>query len=154
MVRWFQVIRLPLVTLLLLTGMGLGARLYAQDAVIKELLRLEDVWGTAEAAKDGETVGRLLTEDFVMVGPDGSMTAKAKYIEYIRTNKDEYISAGDTDRKVRVYGNAAVVTGLWTQTVKSGSGQTTSRYRWTCVWIKQDDGRWLCVTAQTVLSTI
>jgi uncharacterized protein (TIGR02246 family) len=143
-----------LAVLLLVTATSTASRVYAQDATTKELLRLEDVWGKAEAAKDGDAVGRLLAEDFVIVGPDGSMTAKAKYIESIKTNKDQYISAGDTDRKVRVYGSAAVVTGLWTQTVKSGRGQTTTRYRWTCVWIKQADGRWLCVTAQTVLSTV
>ena len=142
--------RTVLAVLLVVVAIGAGARVYAQDAVTKELLRLEDVWGAAEAAKDGDTVGRLLAEDFVIVGPDGSMTAKAKYIEWIKANKDEFISAGDTDRKVRVYGNAAVVTGLWTQTVKGGSGTVTSRYRWTCVWIKQADGRWLSVAVQTV----
>jgi len=151
MIRHIQIFRSMLVVLILVAATGAGVRVYAQDAITKELLRLEDAWGKAEAAKDGDTVGRLLTEDFVFTMPDGTMPGKAKYIELINTSQTEYISAGDTDRKVRVYGSAAVVTGLWTETVKTERGNTTSRYRWTAVWIKQADGRWLCVAAQTVL---
>jgi len=130
-----------------------GVREVSQVEVTQELLGLEDVWGKAEVAKDGATVGQLLSEDFVNTAPDGTMIGKAQYIEQISTNKDEYVSAGDTDRVVRVYGNAAVVTGLWTQTVKTERGNVTSKYRWTCVWIRQADGRWLCVSNQAVLAS-
>ena len=150
MIRRFRLFDSIPVALLLLAGSGASAELTAQDAVITELLRLEDAWGTAEAAKDGDAVGRLLTEDFVITLPDGTMPGKATYIETIKSNMVEYVSAGDTERKVRVYGDAAVVTGLWTETVKSGNGTTTSRYRWTCVWIKQPDGRWLCGSARSM----
>jgi len=152
MIQRIQTFRAMFAVLILVVGTSCGARLFAQDAVTKELLRLEDVWGKAEAAKDGATVGRLLSEDFVITLPDGTMPDKAKYIELINTSQTEYISAGDTDRKVRVYGSAAVVTGLWTETVRTERGNTTSRYRWTALWIKQADARWLCVAGQSALS--
>lgn len=82
--------------------------------------------------------------------PDGGVTNKADYVRSVTANTEAYVSGEDTDRRVRVYGSAAVDTGLWTQTLKTESGTATSRYRWTSVWIKQKDGRWLCVTMQTV----
>jgi ketosteroid isomerase-like protein len=134
----------------LLAGTALAAPLRAEDAVTQELHRLEDAWGKAEMAKDGDALGRLLAEDFVAIGPDGATASKAEYVASIKANKETYVSGEDTDRKVRVYGNAAVDTGLWTETLKEGNDVVSSRYRWTSVWIKQADGRWLCVTMQTL----
>ena len=142
--------RSVVVLLGVLAGTALPAQPRAQDAVTKELLRLEDAWGKAEIAKDGDALGQLLAEDYVGIGPDGGTANKADYVASIKANEDTYVSGEDTDRMVRVYGNTAVDTGLWTETLKKGDGTVTSRYRWTSVWIKQADGRWLCVTMQAV----
>src|SRR5512135_1975765 len=150
MIRPVAAFRSVVVLLGVLAATALTAPLRAQDAVTKELLRLEDAWGKAEMAKDGDALGRLLAEDYVGIGPDGGVTNKADYVASIKASKETYVSGKDTDRRVRVYGNAAVDTGLWTETLKTGSGTATSRYRWTSVWIRQVDGRWLCVTMQTV----
>jgi ketosteroid isomerase-like protein len=129
---------------------GCPPLLHAQDAVTQELLRLEDAWGKAELAKDADALGRLLAEDFLATGADGTVKDKLHYLDEIRSNPGEYVSGQDSDLKVRIYGNTAVDTGLWTETVTVGSGMQTERYRWTSVWIRQADGKWLCVTMQTV----
>jgi len=85
------------------------------------------------------------------IGSSGGMLNKADYVRSIRANTQTYVSGEDTDLKVRVHGNVAVDTGLWTETLRTGTGTVTSRYRWTSVWSRRPDGRGLCVSLQTAL---
>lgn len=134
----------------LMAALGFASQLHAQEATIRELERLEDLWGKAEVAKDSATLGQLLAEDFMSIGADGAISDRAHYLADIKANTQDYVSAADSDRKVRIYGDTAVDTGLWTETVKSAKGPQTNRYRWTSVWIRQPDHHWLCVTLQAV----
>ena len=122
--------------------------LWAQDAVARQLMRFEDQWGAASLRRDGATIGRMLADDFTFVRPDGSSADKAKTVADVNGDTGQYVSGKNTDYKVNVYGNAAVITGLWTVTSKTGKGIVTRRIRWTDVWVRQGDGRWLCVAGQ------
>ena len=123
----------------------------AQDAVARELMRLEDTWGATEMKRDGATVGKLLMDDFTFTAPDGSIFNKAQLIADISGSKTKYVSGANSDYKVRVHGNTAVITGLWTATVKTAKGTEVRRYRWTDTWLKQPDGKWLCLAGQSAL---
>ncbi len=120
----------------------------AQDAVANQLMRFEDQWGAASLKRDGATIGRMLADDFTFIRPDGSSADKAKTVADVNGDTGQYVSGKNTDYKVKVYGNAAVITGLWTVTSKTGKGIVTRRIRWTDIWVRQGDGRWLCVAGQ------
>ncbi len=52
------------------------------------------------------------------------------------------------DRKIQVYGDAAVVTGRFTVTSVNNGKKETDAGRFTDVWVKQH-GKWLCVAAHS-----
>jgi uncharacterized protein (TIGR02246 family) len=122
-----------------------------QDAVAKEICRLEDAWAAAEVKKDGAAVGQLLTEDFLFTGPDGALLTRSQLIQVVSTSKAERISEVGSDYQVKVYGNTAVIHGIVTIVDKVESGTQQVRLRCTDTWVKQTDGRWLCVAAQSVI---
>ena len=123
----------------------------AQDAVAKQLMGFEDQWGAASLKRDGATIGRMLADDFTFVRPDGSSADKAKTVADVNNDTKQYVSGKNTDYKVRVYGDAAVITGLWTVMSKAETGTVTRRIRWTDIWVRQGDGRWLCVAGQSAI---
>src|SRR2546423_10984781 len=69
----------------------------AQDAVVKEIRRLEDTWAAAEVKQDGEAVGRLLSADFLYTSPDGAPHTKAQLIQQVSTGQTAPISAVGSD---------------------------------------------------------
>ena len=57
-------------------------------------------------------------------------------------------SCVDSDVKVRLYGDTAVVTGLGTRSgTRSGVAFKDRKVRWTDTFVKRD-GRWQCVASQ------
>lgn len=125
------------------------APLAAQDAVVREISRLENAWLVAEARKDGAAVGQLLSADFLLTDDAGALLTKAQVIEHISTNPDTIVSEVGSEHSVKVYGNTAVIHGVLLYTVRRGDGTVQTRYRWTDTWVRQADGRWLCVAGQT-----
>jgi uncharacterized protein (TIGR02246 family) len=123
----------------------------AENAVVKEICRLEDAWAAAEVKKDGAAVGQLLAEEFLFTGPDGAVLSKAQLIQVVSTSKAERVSEVGSDYQVKVYGNTAVIHGIVTIVDKDERGTQQVRLRYTDTWVKQADGRWLCVAAQSVV---
>ena len=121
------------------------------EATARELMRLEDAWGAAQMRRDGGAVGRMLMGDFAFTGPDGSRLTKAQLVVDIIGSRTVYVAGANSEYRVRAHGGAAVITGLWTATVRTAKGVEVRRYRWTDTWIKQADGRWLCLAGQSML---
>ena len=122
--------------------------LAAQEAVAREIERLENVWVAAELKKDTAAVAPLLADDYLNVGNDGKRMNKAEYLQAMSRDKSEYLSNVGSDYRVQVYGNTAIIHGLSTQTIKTARAPRHYRYRWTDIWIRQADGRWLSVGGQ------
>jgi uncharacterized protein (TIGR02246 family) len=123
----------------------------AQDAVVREICRLEDAWAAAEVKKDGAAVGQVLAEEILFTGPDGALLTKPQFIQVVNTSKAERVSEVNGDYQVEVYGNTAVIHGIVTTVDKIEGGTKQERLRWTDTWVKQTDGRWLCVAAQSAI---
>jgi ketosteroid isomerase-like protein len=122
--------------------------LVAQDAVVKELSRLEDAWAAALMKKDGAAVGRLLAPRFLSMSDDGRLLDKATAIQDVNTDKETYVSVSGGDYKVQVFGDTAIIVGRMSAVVKTAGGTETRRWAWTDTWMKQTDGQWLCIASQ------
>ena len=118
----------------------------------QELMQMERDWSAAYLKHDTAAIGRILADDYVGIDGRAFVTNKAEEIEEAeapatgtpppeRSVLDETIS----DMKVRVYGNAAVVTGLSTEKVQFKGKESIVRYRRTTVYVKRA-GRWQCVS--------
>jgi hypothetical protein len=95
-----------------------------------------------EAAKKGDVAffDKTLADDYIRISPNGHMNTKAETVEMYKSGKLKAETIELKNRKVRVYGNTAIVT----REVEE-KGQT---YRSTLVFMKMKNGQWELVTFQ------
>jgi len=126
-----------------------SANALAQDAVSKELMRLEDVWAAAAVKKDGPAVGKLLSNQFLSFNTEGKLMDRAAVIKEVSEDKEQYVFGSNSNYNVRSFGDTAVIVGVWTAVVRTATGNETRRNAWTDTWMKQADGQWLCIASQS-----
>jgi len=119
------------------------------DAVLKELSRLEDVWAAAIAKKDGAALDRLLSPRFLSMSDDGRVLDKAAAVQDLSSDKDSYVSVSNSGYKAQIMGDTAIIVGIFTAVVKAAGGNETRRWAWTDTWMKQPNGQWLCIASQS-----
>ncbi|MGA2361368.1 MAG: nuclear transport factor 2 family protein [Candidatus Aminicenantales bacterium] len=110
----------------------------------QELLKLEQEWGDALVKPDLAFLDRILGEDYMFTSPEGEVLTKAQMLAELKSGEDVVSSVVNFDMKVRVYGNAAVVTGHSTDKETVKGKDISGEYRWTDTWIRKG-GRWQCV---------
>ena len=81
------------------------------------------------------------------VGPDGSLSTKQKDLDDVRNGVFVIESGNATELQPRIYGTAAVVTGVGEIKGSYGGQDISGRYRFTDTFIKQN-GQWKVVASQ------
>lgn len=128
------------------TVVVLSALTFAQGNVEKTLMDLERQWIKASLASKGQDVAPLLSNDFVMLGVDGTMQTKAVYVA--NTNKSKWQVSDVSDMKVQVHGDSAIVTGVWTGKGTDGTGKAfDGKERFVDTWVRAADGKWQCLAS-------
>jgi ketosteroid isomerase-like protein len=117
------------------------------QAMQKELLKVEDEFARAVASNDADALDGILADDWIIVDPDGSIIDKARFFAVIKSGVLSHELMESTDLRVRLYGNTAVVTGLTTTKGKFMGQDFASCERATDIFVKQAD-RWQCVFTQ------
>jgi uncharacterized protein (TIGR02246 family) len=98
----------------------------------------------AQIGADAVALGRIYADDFIGVGPSGTVRTKAQVISDFTSGDLKFQSITTDEVQVRVYENTAVETGLSTM-VGQDKGKAVPRdTRFTRVWVKQQ-GRWRLV---------
>ena len=93
---------------------------------------------------DAETIGRILSDDWVIIDPDGTIVDKSRFLAVIRSGDLVHQGMESQDIRVRIHGDTATITAL-TMTKTSYKGQAfTILERATDVFARQD-GQWQCV---------
>jgi len=131
-----------------LVSLTLAGVLPAQD-VAKELMKLEDQWGAASIKRDGATVAKMLSDNYLAMYDNGQPSSKQKLVASINGDTTHYISGTNSGFQVKVHGNTAVIVGVWTAVTKGAKGNVTQKGAWTDTWMKQPDGKWLCIASQS-----
>jgi len=115
------------------------------ESAEQELIRLENNWNDAIVKHDWAFFDRILAEDYISTNFDGSVGTKADFLEFLKSGESGMASSIVNDTKVRIYGDAAVVTGRLTTVRELYQGKDLSgRYRFTDTWVKRA-GQWQCV---------
>jgi Domain of unknown function (DUF4440)/Sigma-70, region 4 len=121
----------------------------ASDAK-QDLLDLMHAWGKALVQSDVAMMDRLLAYEMSCTDPGGGVWDKSEYLEFVKTNFWHVESYKLEDTKIQVYGDAAVVTGLFlTNTDPKRRPYVVERY--TKTWIRRH-GTWQCVALQTMIT--
>ena len=114
----------------------------------QELIKHENEWAEAWVKSDVAFQGRITADDYTWISPWGEVFSKADNLALLKSGVDLIESWVLTEMKVRVYGDAAVVTGLSTIKETFKGRDVGGQERWTHTWVRRD-GRWQCVAAQS-----
>ncbi len=126
---------------------------FAQNSASDEggrVLGLETAWNHAIEAKDTKALGMLLANTFIAVEIDGSVSSKSEFLASIKAPEYQPSQAVNEQVNVQVYGNAAVVVGIFRIKGTEKGKPYVHRERFTATWIKYDQS-WKCVASQSTL---
>src|SRR4051812_44427043 len=110
----------------------------------EELLKLEKEFAEAIVSNDLEGIGRLVTDDWAIIGADGEITYRARFFEVIKSGALTHNAMESDDFRIRVYGDSAVVTAITRTKGRFMEQEFSTQERATDVFVKRD-GRWQCV---------
>jgi ketosteroid isomerase-like protein len=128
----------------LASGQETGERKNKNTAVEQAIRKLDHERIQAQIHADAAALERIYADDFIGVGPSGTVRTKPQVISDFTSGDLRFQSITTDDVQVRVYGNAAVETGRSTMDGQD-KGKTVPRdTRFTRVWIKQQ-GHWRLV---------
>ena len=108
---------------------------------------LEDVWVNAIIQKDVTVLDRIMADDFSGISPNGYPYTKAEAISDLKSGFYVVNSMTMEHVNVRVYGDMALVTFYQNENSHFGDENSSGRYAFTDVWVKQD-GTWRAVSSQ------
>jgi len=116
------------------------------QTVEQQLTKLENDWANAEVKKDFPVFVRIMSDDFTNTDPEGNVSSKTQAIAAAKSGEDVITSLHLSDLKVRVYGDAAVVTYVADAKETFKGRNVGGRSQWTDTWIKRGDS-WQCVAS-------
>jgi ketosteroid isomerase-like protein len=122
-----------------------------QQQAEQEMVHLADAWATAELRGDTTFLERILTDDFIGIGPLGFMLTKQEWLARHKSGDLKYESFSLDEVKVRVYNDAAILTGRQAQKATYRGNSIPGQFRIMLVFVQQQ-GQWQLASLQ--LSTI
>lgn len=134
-------------SLLILAAVSVHAqsRSPSEKDVVEEIRKLDRERIRAQLNADAVALDRLYADDFIGIGPSGTVRTKKEVLSDFTSGKLKFRSITTDDVRIRVYGNAAVETGLSTMKGQDAEKVVPEENRFTRVWIKQGD-RWRLVS--------
>jgi uncharacterized protein (TIGR02246 family) len=114
------------------------------ENVEQAIRSLENERSQASVRSDTATLDRILADDFSTVGTSGAVRNKAQWLADNKSGVLKAESQSFADVNVRVYGDAAVVTGLMTQKGQDKGADISGQIRFTRVYAKRN-GQWRLV---------
>ena len=148
------------VPVLLAVIVVLSAALYAERVspqsatrdALGEIRELERAFSQAIFRGDVVAFDNMTSDDYTVISDSGDLLTKQETLEWLAKRKAEYRYLEKDDLNIRVYGDAAVVTGRSVQTRLEHGKDYNGAYRFTEVYIRQK-GRWLAVALQVTRRT-
>ena len=135
-----------------LIALSIAAAQANPDEDGSRILSLESAWAQAEVAHDAKALEPLLADTFAYTDDDGSFMNKEQWLTHVGRGDDHYQQLANEDQNVKVYGDAAVVTGKYREKVDRSGKAVVLHGRFTDTWIKRN-GTWRCVASQSTLIT-
>jgi hypothetical protein len=136
--------------LFVLSTVLLSAQDQSKNGEEGHLLALESAWNHAEQSKDAAALKQLIGDSFEYVDYDGTLMNRKEFLASILSNNVQGEQINNDGMTVHVYGNAAVVNGIYRDRGIENGKPFSRRGRFTDTWIYQN-GAWQCVASQSTL---
>jgi ketosteroid isomerase-like protein len=120
------------------------------DKLQEEIKQIERERNHAVLSGDAAALDRMTSEDYTFITQRGELRSKAEILAGFKSGSFRYSAREVSDLTVRVYGNAAVVTGHARQKGTENSNDYSGDNRFTRVYVRQGD-RWITVALQVTL---
>lgn len=114
------------------------------DETRLDLLNAISAWDRAMIANDPDAIGEFMTEDWLIVGPDGNVTGKGAFLAQVRSGDLTHDTMTSEDPSVRLYGDCGVVLSHGISGGRYQGRAFREHERASSVFVRRD-GRWRCV---------
>ena len=122
-------------------------RICRTSATARRLCSTDSLLTDATRRNDVATLSRIYADDYHFTTYRGTTANKADQLRAFQTGEMHFDSATVSDRRVRIYGDAAVITGHRRQTATVRGERRPSDVRITRVYVRHN-GEWQLVAAQ------
>ena len=126
-------------------GQKQSARRDSKKSVEQAIRQVDHERIQAQIEADAVALDRIYADDFIGIGPSGTVRTKAQVISDFTSGDLKFQSITTDDVRVRLYGNTAVETGRSTMIGQDRGKAVPRNNRFTRVWIKKV-GRWRLVS--------
>ena len=107
----------------------------------RDILQVEAALCHAFEVGDVESVRKVLDQRFTLTSSTGVVTDLAQNLKEVETRQPAYDVFRNHGQAIRVYGDAAVVTGITTVKGRSGGDAFAADFQFTDTWVHRD-GQW------------
>jgi ketosteroid isomerase-like protein len=114
------------------------------------ILALETAWNHAEQDKDVAALDQLLAPQLVYIDYDGSISTKQEFLANVKSEGLSPEQITNDQQAVHVFGDCAVVTGIYREKGINKGKPYNRRGRFTDTWVKVNN-TWQCVASQSTL---
>jgi len=121
-----------------------SARKDQRRSVEQSIRLLDEERIQAQIHADATTLDRIYADDFIGVGPSGTVRSKPQVLADFTSGALKFQSITTDEVQVRAYGNTAVETGRSTMIGQDKGKDVPRDTRFTRVWVNQR-GRWRLV---------
>src|ERR1700738_4561516 len=111
-----------------------------------EIDQLEQNWRDAILHRNVQAMEGLLADDYIAITSNGTLQSKEQTLANMRNGVLHFNSIDFSDRKVRFYGQTALVTSRAEVKGSTGEGEISGSYRYTRVYVRDPTGRWRSVS--------
>ena len=113
----------------------------------QEIIRLFEDGDRALMSVDVREMERIYAEDYVQSGESGRLSTRTDVIRNLTSRKIRFLSMKSTGRRVRLFGDFAIVHGSEEDEIEREGARLVVRYVYMDVVVRRD-GRWQIVASQ------
>jgi uncharacterized protein (TIGR02246 family) len=113
----------------------------------KQILALHEAGDQALMNADLEALARIFADDYVQYNESGKAFTKQDVLNNFRTGAIRYPSIVSTGRRIRVFGDTAIVHGSESDEIETGGKRFGVRYVYLDV-LQKRNGEWKLVASQ------
>jgi ketosteroid isomerase-like protein len=115
-----------------------------QNAAEQEIINVEQAWNRAMVRNDAEAIGRFMADDWTIIGPDGSVSGKAAFLDLVSSGVLTHDVMDSDEYTVHLYGETAVVIARGVSGGQYHGQKFRVEERVSDVFVRQG-GEWRCV---------
>jgi ketosteroid isomerase-like protein len=109
-----------------------------------EIEQLEEAWRNAMIKADTTAMSALLADDYIAISASGTLQTRDQALANLR--RIHITALNVSDRKLRFYGNTALVTSLADVQGTKSDGDISGSFRYTRVYVLDPQGNWKIVS--------